>query len=91
VADYYALAPEAGLVTLGQVAGMKANTSLLDVNLTTHRAKFTIALRQSDDLTPPFVPIIAEPARLSVDAQGRIVYEVDAPAGKRFYLMEVGP
>jgi hypothetical protein len=70
---------------------MKANTSLLDVNLTTHRAKFTIALRQSDDLTPPFVPIIAEPARLSVDAQGRIVYEVDAPAGKRFYLMEVGP
>lgn len=91
VSDYYEKAPSAGLATLDQVAGLQAGTTLLDVNQSSNRAKFTIELRQSDDLAPPFIPIVADPARLSVDARGRIVCEVDAPAGKRFYLMGVGP
>jgi hypothetical protein len=91
VSDYYENASSAGLVTLSQVGGLKAGTTLLDVNLSTNRAKFVIELKQSNDLVTPFAPIVANPARLSVDAQGRIVYEVDAPAGKHFYLMEVKP
>lgn len=91
VSDYYENASSAGLVTLSQVGGLKAGTTLLDVNLSTNRAKFVIELKQSNDLAAPFSPILANPARLSVDGQGRIVYEVDAPAGKRFYLMEVEP
>ena len=91
VSDYYENASSAGLVTLSQVGGLKAGTTLLDVNLSTNRAKFVIELKQSNDLAAPFSPILANPARLSVDAQGRIVYEVDAPAGRRFYLMEVNP
>lgn len=91
VADYYGKAPSAGLVALDQVGSLKAGAALLDVNLSTNRAKFVIELKQSNDLAAPFSSISANPARLSVDAQGRIVYEVDAPAGKRFYLMEVEP
>lgn len=91
VSDYYEKAPSAGLVNLDVVSGLHANATLLDVDMSTDRAKFTIQLKQSGDLVPPFAPIIADPARISVDGQGRIVYEVDAPAGKQFYLMEVGP
>jgi hypothetical protein len=91
VSEYYALAPEAGLVTLDGLASLNAGASLLNVNPATQRAAFTIRLKQSADLVAPFSPIIADPARISVDAQGRIVYEVDAPIGKQFYLMEVGP
>ena len=88
VADYYDLAPEAGLVTLGEVAGLQAGAVLLNVDPVTNRADFTIQLKRSDDLML-FDPITADPARISVDAQGRISYEVDAPAGKRFFLMGV--
>lgn len=47
------------------------------------------------DLATPFAPNIApniaDPARISVNDQGRLVLEVDAPTGKCFYLMKVGP
>jgi hypothetical protein len=91
VSSYYASAPEAGLVTLDQVAAMQAGSTLLDVDTSSNRASFTIQLKQSADLVTPFSPLTADPARLSIDPQGRIVYEVDAPPGKRFFLMGVGP
>ena len=89
VGDYYGLAPEAGLVALDQVAGLQAGAVLLDINSATNRAEFTIELKQSPDLVTPYAPIVADPARLSVDAQGRLVYEVDAPGERRFYLMTI--
>lgn len=89
VDDYYAMAPRAGLVPLDGVASLHARASLLSVNPASNRAKFSIQLQQSPDLNAPFSPISIDPSRLSVDAQGRLVYEVDAPAGKRFYLMEI--
>ena len=40
------------------------------------------------DLETAFAAMIADPARITVNDQGRLVYEVDAPAGKRFPLMQ---
>lgn len=62
---------------------MTISEVLLEVNPVANTADFVIGLEESDDLEN-FAPIIANPAKISVDAEGKIRYEVDTSSDKKF-------
>ena len=84
VADFYDLASTAGLADVSEMGAVNGSGVLVDVDLQTNTAALVIALEDSTDLST-FTPITIDPAKLSVDADGNIRYEVDAPEGKKFY------
>ena len=90
VDQYYEFASLAGLFTKEEAGGITANFTITDVNPNTGTAGLVFGLEQSPDLTEgSFSPIFANPANLSVDEQGRIIYEVEADKGKRFYRAQL--
>lgn len=87
VNDLQEFASEAGLYTPSQAAGVQADMRLLYVDPVSRTVAVVIGLEESEDLEQ-FDPILADPARLSVDGSGRIRYELDTPADKKFYRGE---
>ena len=84
VNDLFANAPFAGLFTQSGITPIEGASILSDVDLTTNVVTFTIEMEESLNLES-FTPLVIEPADLSVDSDGNIRLEVDAPAGKKFY------
>ena len=84
VDDLLANASNAGLYSLDDAAAVTGTGVLVDVDMNTNTAAFTISLEESLDLQT-FTPITIDPAKLTVDGNGNIRYEVTAPAGKKFF------
>ena len=84
VNDLFATASFAGLFTHSEAAAIEGTVVLSDVDLTTNTAIFSIEMEGSLDLES-FTPLVIEPADLSVDGNGNIRLEVEAPAGKKFF------
>ena len=85
--DYYALAHTTGLYTPAEAAGVAGNMTIINVNPTGDTVDLMIELATSLDLQT-FTPMTLNPAKLSVDANGNIRYELDTPDGKRFFRAE---
>ena len=71
-------------LTPSEAAAVDDSTVLSEVDLTTNTALFTIELQESLDLQG-FDHMTIDTDDLSVDGDGNIRLEVDAPAGKKFY------
>ena len=71
-------------MTPSEAAAVDDSTVLSEVDLTTNTALFTIELQESLDLQG-FDHMTIDTDDLSVDGDGNIRLEVDAPAGKKFY------
>ena len=84
VNDLFANASLAGLFTQSEAAAIEGTAVLSDVDLTTNTAIFTIEMEESLDLES-FAPLVIDPTNLSVDGNGNIRLEVDAPVGRKFY------
>ena len=84
VNELFANASLAGLFTQSEAAAIEGTAVLSDVDLTTNTAIFTIEMEESLDLES-FTPLVIDPADLSVDCNGNIRLEVDAPVGRKFY------
>ena len=84
VSDLFENASLAGLFTQADAAAINGSVVFNDVDLITNTAIFTIELEESLDLES-FDPIDIDPSDLSVDGEGNIRIEVDAPAGKKFF------
>ena len=82
-------ASTAGLFTESQLAAVNVSGSLVEVDAATNTAAIVIGLEESDDLTN-FNPIIAELSNITIDGQGRIRYEVNTSADKKFIRAGVG-
>ena len=84
VSEHFELAAIAGLYVEAELAAVLGSAEIVDVDLTTNTASLVIGLEESFDLQT-FTPIMIDPANLTMDGNGRIRYEVDAPAGKKFF------
>ena len=89
VSDYYALASTAGLFTEEQIAALNLSANLVAVDPITNKATFEIGLEKSDNLQT-FTKIIIDPAKITVDIDGNIHYELDASDGEKFFRAGVG-
>lgn len=84
VENFYEMASAAGLYTQDEAAAVEGSASIVDVDPETQTAGIVIELDESLDLET-FEPIPIDPANLSVDGDGNIRVEVDAPDGKKFF------
>jgi hypothetical protein len=84
VNHYYEHSPAAGLYTEAELAAVHGSAVLVERDVLTNTASFVIGLEQSVDLDV-FSSITIDPAKLSVDGDGNIRYEVDVPAGRKFF------
>ena len=87
VSDYYEYSSSAGLFTESQIAGLNLSARLVAVDPVTDKASFAIGLEKSDGLQS-FSKIIIDPAKITVDVDGNIRYELDASAGQKFFRAE---
>ena len=89
VSDYYEFASAVGLFTESQIAAVNVSTSLVEVDPNANTAAIVIGLEESDDITN-FNPITAELSKIIIDGNGKIRYEVDTSADKKFIRAGVG-
>jgi len=84
VDDYYEFSSLTGLFTKEEAGGITVGTTVVDIDSTTNTAGVVIGLQESSDLQN-YTPINADPSKLSIDNTGRILYEIEAADGKKFY------
>ena len=84
VSDFYAQAHTAGLYTEGQIAGIVGDGSFFDVDPTNHTVDLVIELQQTLDLLN-YTQLTLDPAKLSIDGDGNLRYELDTSAAKKFF------
>jgi len=77
-------APSAGLYTQAEASNVNGTAVFSNVDTSNNTAIFTIELEESFNLQT-FTPITLDPAKLSIDTNGNIRYQLDAPLGKKFY------
>ncbi|MDA7888689.1 hypothetical protein N9A86_04855, partial [Akkermansiaceae bacterium] len=82
-------ASTAGLFTESQIAAMNVSASLVEVDAGTNTAAIVIGLEDSDDMIN-FDPINAELSKITIDGEGKIRYEMDTSADKKFIRAGVG-
>jgi len=88
VSDFYATASRAGLFQTSEIADLSVGMTLAEVNSLTNTAELIFELEESTDLTT-FTPLTVDPADLSVNGDGNILYEADAPAGTLLFRTRV--
>jgi len=88
VSDFYTAASQAGLFQTSEIADISVGMTLTEVNSLTNTAELIFELEESTDLTT-FSPLIVDPADLSVNGDGNILYEADAPAGTLLFRTRV--
>ena len=90
VSFYYDSASSVGLYTRAEAASVTGSVKLAEIDPSTDTGVFEITLEESLDLNTT-TKHNANPAKLSVDSDGNLRYELEAPPSKKIYRANLKP